>query len=141
MLSRPEWIAALARASAEELATALAAAAPIPPHRRLRGPEVGLTMLRGRAGGDGAPFNLGEATLTRCSVALEGGPVGHAWRLGRDCAAAEAAALLDALFQAAPERAGPLLAPIRARLAAEAERTARRAAATEVRFATLAAMR
>ncbi|MFN3449398.1 MAG: phosphonate C-P lyase system protein PhnG, partial [Roseococcus sp.] len=50
MLSRPEWIATLARASAEELAAALSAAAPLPAHRRLRGPETGLTMLRGRAG-------------------------------------------------------------------------------------------
>jgi alpha-D-ribose 1-methylphosphonate 5-triphosphate synthase subunit PhnG len=141
MLSRPEWIATLARASAEELAAALSAAAPLPAHRRLRGPETGLTMLRGRAGGDGAPFNLGEATLTRCSVTLEDGTIGHAWRLGREGAAAEAAALLDALFQAAPERAEALLAPIAARLAAEAEAKARRAAATEVRFATLAAMR
>jgi len=101
-------------------------------------------MLRGRAGGDGEPFNLGEATVTRCSVVLADGTVGHSWRLGRDKKAAESAALLDALFQSHPERErlhAEILLPAAERQRAAAERTARRAAATEVRFATLAAMR
>jgi alpha-D-ribose 1-methylphosphonate 5-triphosphate synthase subunit PhnG len=101
-------------------------------------------MLRGRAGGDGAAFNLGEATVTRCSVVLEDGTIGHSWRLGRDKAAAEAAALLDALLQSHPDRQAlhaRIIAPAAQRQRAEAEAKARRAAATEVRFATLAAMR
>jgi alpha-D-ribose 1-methylphosphonate 5-triphosphate synthase subunit PhnG len=101
-------------------------------------------MLRGRAGGEGAVFNLGEATITRCSVILEDGTVGHSWRLGRDKAAAEAAAVLDALLQSHPERErifAEVIAPAAERQREAAERTARRAAATEVRFATLAAMR
>jgi alpha-D-ribose 1-methylphosphonate 5-triphosphate synthase subunit PhnG len=101
-------------------------------------------MLRGRAGGDGAAFNLGEATLTRCSVALEDGTLGHAWRLGRERKATETAALLDAILQSHPEREAlraALIAPLAAEQRAAAEATARRAAATEVRFATLAAMR
>lgn len=137
-------MAILARASAEELEAALAAVPARPPHRGLRGPEVGLTMLRGRAGGDGAVFNLGEATVTRCSIALEDGTVGHAWRLGRDRAAAEAAALLDALLQSHPDGAllqARVIEPLRARQQAAAQASARRAAATEVRFATMAAMR
>ena len=36
----------------------------------LRGPETGLVMVRGRIGGGGAPFNLGEATVTRATVRL-----------------------------------------------------------------------
>lgn len=140
MMTRPEWMAVLARASAEDLQ----GLPPLPAHRVIRGPEIGLTMLRGRAGGDGAAFNLGEATITRCSVTLEDGTLGHCWRLGRDRRAAELAALLDACLQQ-PEWREMLLAeivtPLRERQQAAAALTARRAAATEVRFATLATMR
>ena len=134
-------MATLARASAEEMERLMP---PLPQHRVIRGPEIGLTMLRGRAGGDGAAFNLGEATITRCSVSLEGGTLGHCWRLGRDKRAAELAALLDACLQR-PEWQARLVEmvvePLRERQCEAAALTARRAAATEVRFATLAAMR
>jgi alpha-D-ribose 1-methylphosphonate 5-triphosphate synthase subunit PhnG len=122
----------LARAPA---AAILELAGALPPHRRLRGPEIGLTMLRGRAGGDGVTFNFAEATVTRCSVTLDDGTVGHCWRLGRDPAAAEAAAILDALLQ------GTEAAEWRERVIAPLALEGRRAAATSVRFATLAAMR
>jgi alpha-D-ribose 1-methylphosphonate 5-triphosphate synthase subunit PhnG len=144
MMTRPEWMAVLARATADEMQAQLATLPPLPAHRVIRGPEIGLTMLRGRAGGDGAAFNLGEATLTRCSVTIEGGTLGHCWRLGRDRRSAELAALLDACLQQ-PERQEVLLAelvtPLRQRQQEAAALTARRAAATEVRFATLATMR
>jgi len=137
---RQRWMGVLARASAVEIA---ALAPPLPAHRRLRGPEVGLAMLRGRAGGDGVAFNLGEATMARCSVEMEG-RIGHAHRLGRDLVAAELAAALDAALLD-PARRDALLAeviePLAARQAEAAARDARRAAATEVRFFTLAAMR
>ena len=45
----------------------------LPRYRVLRGPEAGLVMVRGRAGGGGAPFNLGEMTVTRCTVRTDGG--------------------------------------------------------------------
>ena len=41
-------------------------------------------MLRGRVGGDGAPFNVGEATVTRAVVELPSGERGYAHILGRD---------------------------------------------------------
>jgi len=143
MMDRPAWMAVLARASAAEIEAALATAPPLPPHRLVRGPETGLTMLRGRAGGDGEAFNLGEATVTRCTVALEGGTLGHGWRLGRDRRAAELAAILDAALQEAPDGAflAQVVAPLAAAQREAAARDARRAAATEVRFATLSAMR
>ena len=144
MITRPEWMSALARASGDEMNRPLAALPPLPVHRVIRGPEIGLTMLRGRAGGDGAAFNLGEATITRCSVTIADGTLGHCWRLGRDRRAAEVAALLDACLQR-PEWQEILLAevvtPLRQRQQEAAALTARRAAATEVRFATLATMR
>jgi alpha-D-ribose 1-methylphosphonate 5-triphosphate synthase subunit PhnG len=134
----------LARASVEDMEARLADAPALPPHRVIRGPEIGLTMLRGRAGGDGAAFNLGEATVTRCSVSLGDGTLGHCWRLGRDRRAAELAASLDAALQQdalRPALISAIVEPLRATQAEAAALTARRAAATEVRFATLAAMR
>src|SRR6185503_8594621 len=56
----------------------------IPPHENLRTPENGLVMVRGRIGGDGAPFNLGEATVSRAAVRLATGEVGFGYTLGRD---------------------------------------------------------
>lgn len=141
MMIRPAWMATLARASGDEMAALVPA---LPPHRLVRGPEIGLTMLRGRAGGDGAAFNLGEATITRCTVSLEDGTLGHCWRLGRDRRAAELAAQLDAWLQAPGWQArllAEVLEPLAEAQRAAAALTARRAAATEVRFATLAAMR
>ncbi len=122
----------------------MAEAPALPAHRVIRGPEIGLTMLRGRAGGDGSAFNLGEATVTRCSVSLEDGTLGHCWRLGRDKRAAELAAMLDAALQQAalrPALLASVITPLGDAQASAAALTARRAAATEVRFATLAAMR
>jgi len=144
MMDRPAWMAVLARATADEIEAALAGAPALPPHRLVRGPEIGLTMLRGRAGGDGAAFNLSEATVTRCTVSLEGGTLGHAWRLGRDRRAAELSAVLDAALQDDAARPGLLaevIAPLANRQREAAALHARRAAATEVRFATLATMR
>lgn len=134
----------LARASAEDMEARLAEAPALPPHRVIRGPEIGLTMLRGRAGGDGAAFNLGEATVTRCSVSLADGTLGHCWRLGRDRRAAELAAALDAALQQdglRPALVKAVVEPLRGAQDEAAALTARRAAATEVRFATLQAMR
>jgi len=143
-MDRPAWMAILSRASCGEIALLLRDVPPLPPHRIIRGPEIGLTMMRGRAGGDGAAFNLGEATITRCSVSLADGVLGHCWRLGRDRRAAELAALLDACLQGDALREVLLtrvIEPLRAEQAEAACLTARRAAATEVRFATLATMR
>ena len=139
---RPAWMAVLARAPAE----ALEQAAPghLPDYTRIRGPEVGLVMLQGRAGGTGAAFNLGEATVARCTVRTAAGQVGHAYCLGRDLRQAELAAAFDAALQD-PARHDAVQAAVIAPLAAaQAERratAARRAAATQVQFFTLATMR
>ena len=141
---RRGWMAVLARAAAAEIEAHLAAVPPLPRHARLRGPETGLVMVRGRQGGDGAPFNLGEMTVTRCSVRLEDGTMGHAYVAGRDARQAELAALLDAALQRDALRPALLRAVIGPLAAAQAERrarTARKAAATRVAFATMATMR
>ncbi len=133
---RRRWMAVLARAPAEEIAGLLADLPPLPTPERLRPPETGLVMVRGRAGGDGAPFNLGEMTVTRCAVRL-GDAVGHAYVAGRDKRQAELAALLDAALQD-PARRDALLAhviaPLAERQQAARAAEARKAAATRVDF-------
>jgi alpha-D-ribose 1-methylphosphonate 5-triphosphate synthase subunit PhnG len=105
----------------------------------LRAPEIGLVMVRGRIGGDGAPFNLGEATVTRAAVSLPGGVIGFGHVLGRDREKARLAALADALWQAPATRDAveALLAPVRERIAAETTLKRERAAATRVDFFTM----
>jgi alpha-D-ribose 1-methylphosphonate 5-triphosphate synthase subunit PhnG len=101
-------------------------------------------MVRGRAGGDGAPFNLGEMTVTRCSVALADGTLGHAYVAGRDARQAELAALLDACLQQPALHAALHAAVVQPLAATQAEArasVARKAAATKVEFFTMANMR
>jgi alpha-D-ribose 1-methylphosphonate 5-triphosphate synthase subunit PhnG len=130
----------LARASLAELQDALATIDPVPVFTALRGPETGLVMVKGRIGGGGAPFNLGEATVSRASVRLADGRIGHGYRLGTDRKAANLSAVLDALAQEETTRVAlesRLLAPLEARLAAEAERLEAETAATKVDFFTM----
>lgn len=141
---RRRWMGVLARASAAEIEERLGQAPPLPAHVRLRGPETGLAMVRGRQGGDGAPFNLGEMTVTRCSVRLPGGLVGHAYVAGRDRWQAERAAVLDAALQdpaLRPALLEAVIEPLAAAQAERAERDARKASATRVQFFTMATMR
>ena len=106
----------------------------------LRGPEVGLVMLRGRAGGGGAAFNLGEASVVRASVALASGEVGHAVILGREAERARIAAHLDALWQRPDWRSrveADFVTPSLDAEAVAAARSAEETEATRVDFFTL----
>lgn len=136
--ARRHWMGVLARAPSVRL-DVLWPDAP-PAFGWLRAPEIGTMMVQGRSGAVGAPFNLGEVTVTRASVRLECGTVGHALVQGRDVRKAERAALLDALLQTdlASALYDQVIAPLLAAEQAEAEARARRAAATKVDFFTLA---
>jgi alpha-D-ribose 1-methylphosphonate 5-triphosphate synthase subunit PhnG len=129
-----------ARATATELAEPLDRLWPACGARDLKPVESGLVMLRGRIGGDGGPFNIGEATVTRAVVELPSGERGYGHILGRDAARARLAAIADALWQR-PEARGAvesaILAPIAARLATESAKTRAETAATRVDFFTL----
>lgn len=129
----------LAKASRAELQAAFDALGDKPAAQPVRGPETGLVMVRGRIGGGGAPFNLGEATVTRASVRLEDGTVGHGQALGTDSAKARLAAIFDALFQQPARRAGveALLDAVAARITDEDAEKARQTAATRVDFFTM----
>ncbi|WP_308917276.1 phosphonate C-P lyase system protein PhnG [Jannaschia sp. LMIT008] len=135
-MDRRDWLSILARAPHDDL---IARAAPFAaPHETLRAPEIGSVMVRGRASGTGAPFNLGEMTVTRCSVDV-GGTVGHGYVQGRSVEAARAAALIDAAMQGgrAAEAEAAVLRPILAAREALSAKRAAKAEATSVDFFTL----
>jgi alpha-D-ribose 1-methylphosphonate 5-triphosphate synthase subunit PhnG len=138
-IRRKAAMAVLVHADAGDIAGRLSAVA-LPRHDDLRVPENGLVMLRGRIGGDGAPFNLGEATVSRAAVRLASGEVGFGYTLGRDGEKARLIALCDALVQS-EEFAGAVerdvVAPLRADLLARQALRAERAAATKVDFYTM----
>jgi alpha-D-ribose 1-methylphosphonate 5-triphosphate synthase subunit PhnG len=138
---RQRWMAVLARADAEAVQARLG---DVPRYTVLRGPEAGLVMVRGRTGGGGAPFNLGEMTATRCTVRTDTGLVGHAYVAGRNERLAELAALADALLQD-PSRQRALLRQVIEPLAElqEARRAemAAKASATRVQFFAMRNMR
>ncbi len=139
--ARQDWMSLLAKAPEGVLGQLWAAAGIEVAHEWLRPPETGAVMVRGRAGGTGAPFNLGEMTVTRCALRLGAGQVGHAYVAGRSHAKARIAALCDALMQDerhAPAVRAAVLAPL-AEAAEEARATlAAKAAATRVEFFTVA---
>ena len=129
-----------ARATEEELADALASLAEVAPAQELRAPETGLVMVRGRIGGTGTPFNLGEVTVTRAVVQLANGCTGVAYLIGRSHRRARLAAMVDALAQDVANRArleANLTRPVMARFAAEDARVRADGAATKVDFFTL----
>lgn len=136
--ARQEALGVLAHADAAALSAAWASWENRPGVQPIRGPETGLIMLRGRTGGGGAPFNMGEATVSRASVRIDSGEVGHGYCLGRDTEKARLIAVIDALFQREPENIEfAILRPLRD--AASAADTQRRAetAATRVEFFTM----
>ncbi|WP_261395880.1 phosphonate C-P lyase system protein PhnG [Halomonas sp. DP8Y7-1] len=109
-------------------------------HRCVRGPETGMAMVRGRMGGSGSAFNLGEMTLTRASVALDDGSLGHGWVRGRDKAHAELIALVDACARHdhwARRIDSELMAPLAQELSQQREQASRQSAATRVDFFTM----
>jgi alpha-D-ribose 1-methylphosphonate 5-triphosphate synthase subunit PhnG len=138
-IQRKAAMVVLAHATAAEIAGQLAAIS-LPAHENLREAENGLVMVRGRIGGDGAPFNLGEATVSRAAVRLATGEIGFGYVLGRDRNKARMIALCDALIQSS-DHAGTIearvLAPLRAAVAAARQRKAAETAATKVDFYTM----
>ncbi|WP_426033911.1 phosphonate C-P lyase system protein PhnG [Cypionkella sp. TWP1-2-1b2] len=134
--ARKNWIGLLARAKPARLADLVPE---IPPHDLLRAPEIGAVMVRGRIGGTGQPFNLGEMTVTRCALRLGSGAVGHAHVQGRDKSHALRAAVVDALMQTDQAEAvrAAVLGPLQAEEVARRASRAAKAAATKVEFFTL----
>lgn len=135
---RQRWLAVLARAATEPLERA-AAREPVAGRELVRQPECGMVMLRGRVGGTGDAFNLGEATVTRCAVRV-GDHLGVGYVLGRDTRRAQLVALFDALLQD-PRRQGELLRelvePLARQQAGERAARSREVASSKVEFFTM----
>lgn len=134
--ARKTWISTLAKAPPGLLRQLIA---DLPAHDLLRPAEVGAVMVRGRTGGTGAAFNLGEMSVTRCSVRLADGTVGHAWVQGRDKDHARRAAVVDALMQtdAARDIQGRVIAPLAQAAREKQADRADKAAGTKVEFFTM----
>ena len=136
---RKAVMAVLAHSTTADIAGRLGTMA-LPVHEDLRQPENGLVMVRGRIGGDGAPFNLGEATVSRAAVRLDSGEVGFGYVLGRDGEKAQMIALCDALIQSnelASAIEAQVVAPLRTAMIEKRNRKVAEAAATRVDLYTL----
>ena len=147
MLAEPGFrareLALLARATVALLEQGLSAW-PIPEWSWLRQPQTGLMMLRGRTGGDGALFNLGELPVTRCALRLVASGsqtcVGVGYVMGRSVRHAQLVAQYDALLQTAfrHARGNAILDAIAQTVAQQQAQIAQRAQATKVEFFTVA---
>ncbi len=138
--ARRARLSTLACAPPARLAALWQGYGPPPAHDVLRAPEIGTAMVRGRMGGTGALFNLGEVTVTRCTVRLACGSVGHGYVQGRDKTHARTVALIDAVAEAGQAATvdKTILEPLRADARADRTDRAEKAAATRVAFFTMA---
>ena len=137
---RRRWMAALARASASDVADTVVAMGEPDGVVVMKGPEAGSIMLQTRAGGTGRRFNFGEATMSRCVVRLASGTMGFGYALGRDIGKVRDAAIIDAVMQDLDDPAGGFdrfIAPLVAKHEEADRSAAKEAAKTKVEFFTL----
>ncbi len=137
--ARKEWLSLLAKSPAADVERYWNELALSLDFIDLRAPEIGGVMVRGRAGAVGAAFNLGEMTVTRASVKLTSGEVGHGYVQGRDKVHAQTAALIDAAMQTdhASQVEAKILNPLRTEMADRKSARAAKAASTKVDFFTM----
>ena len=141
LAARRRWLGLLAKTDETRLEAVWAKLHDKPGYDFLRRPDIGLVMVRGRAGGTGRLFNLGEMTATRCAVRLDTGTIGLGYVTGRKPRHAELIALFDALLQDPKRRTdfeSSLLAPIESDLAARRAASSAKTAGTKVDFFTMA---
>jgi alpha-D-ribose 1-methylphosphonate 5-triphosphate synthase subunit PhnG len=137
---RQRWLSILAKAPSNEVIEAWDALNERPAYRALRAPEIGMVLVRGRAGGTGDAFNLGEMTVTRAAVRLDSGETGIGYVAGRDRRHAEIAAAVDAMMQSdalRPAVEGAIVARLARAQQERRDTAARKAAATKVDFFTM----
>lgn len=138
--ARRRWMSVLAKARLAELESAWDGLADKPSYDWLRQPEIGMVMVRARSGGTGDRFNLGQMTVTRCTLRLASGEAGVGYVQGRSKRHAELAAVFDALLQQeaqGPELLRQVIEPIEAAQRGRREARSRKAASTKVNFFTL----
>src|SRR5690606_28984542 len=134
---RQQWMRVLARAGASlnRYDQALRKQG----YRYIRPAEIGMVMVRGRAGATGAAFNLGEMTVTRCVVQLDDGRQGYGYVAGRSKPHAQLVALADAHLQGEQhdEWMASLIQPLQREQMAERAGKEAQSAATKVDFVTM----
>jgi alpha-D-ribose 1-methylphosphonate 5-triphosphate synthase subunit PhnG len=142
--ARQRWLRVLALSQEAALEARWQAVADKPAYRTLRPPQTGSAMIRGRVGGTGEPFNLGEMTMTRAAVQIGGADgdaiIGHGHVAGRRPRHAELIALFDALLQDPRRREAiddAVIAPLAAALAERHAAEAARVAPSRVEFFTM----
>lgn len=138
---RQSFMRIVALSDPSRLEQLYAAFEPRPDWSFARRPETGLVMVQGRVGGGGAPFNLGEMSVSRAVVTLDGGATGYAYIKGRNHRHAAIAAFFDAAFQTPqlrPRLERDVRDPLASELAQSDDEARRQAAATKVDFFTMA---
>ena len=143
--NRQDWLRLMALSDMRVLADIWDGLPAQPETMFLRHPEIGLAMVRGRAGGSGMPFNLGEMTVTRCVVTacdtLSGARIdGVGYTAGRDRDKAALVARLDAALQdSACDDAlrTEVIDRLQADRAGKLDNAAAKTAATRVEFFTM----
>lgn len=138
--ARAAWISTLSKAPSDALREAWERLDRRPDFEELRAPETGMVMVRGRTGGGGDAFNLGELTATRCVARLASGETGVSYVMGRDKEHALIAAVVDAMMQS-QEWGGiahaQLVEPLQSLAKLARDTASRKAAATRVEFFTM----
>ena len=138
--SRRHWLSVLAKTTPERIEALFEALPAQPAWTEIRPADSGMVMVRGRVGGDGNRFNMGEITMTRGAVRLANGVTGLGYVQGRSRRHAELTAVLDAMLRS-PELnevvTREVVEPLAMEQAATRESRARKAAATKVEFFTM----
>jgi alpha-D-ribose 1-methylphosphonate 5-triphosphate synthase subunit PhnG len=96
---RQHWMSVIAKSNSETLIALSDTYVTQQDFETIRPAEVGLTQVRGRMGGTGSQFNVGDMTITRCVVRSDQGLYGHSYIIGRNKDHATRAAQLDAMLQ------------------------------------------
>ncbi|TBR42520.1 phosphonate C-P lyase system protein PhnG [Marinomonas agarivorans] len=137
---RQYWMSIMAKSAASELLSLSDTEAAQQDFEVIRAPEIGLTQVRGRMGGTGSQFNLGDMTITRCVVLSAQGFYGYGYVAGRDKRHAERAAQLDAILQdeACFDRVMThVITPLTKKLEQQQDNHTKEVAQTKVNFFTL----
>lgn len=98
---RQAWMATLAMVNTEALLLCSKTIVRKESFEDIRSAEVGLAQVRGRMGGTGNAFNLGDMTISRCVLRSSEGIYGYSYVSGRSKIHAQRAAELDAMLQSA----------------------------------------
>ncbi|TVO77862.1 phosphonate C-P lyase system protein PhnG [Sedimenticola selenatireducens] len=137
---RQHWMSVMAKAPSEKLIELASSFIKSDDFKTIRAPEIGLAQIRGRMGGTGNTFNLGDTTITRCVVQSTAGHYGYAFIRGRDKAHAQCAAKLDALMQQSTLASAidaQVIEPLQQQWNAQQKHKRSETDATKVKFFTL----